>query len=61
MIPVVVTAHGAQLLVGQLGCDGSGGQLAWYDPATGAEHWLFKAGAGPSPVAYNSMENGAIA
>jgi hypothetical protein len=57
----VVTAYGAQLLVGQLGCDGSGGQLAWYDPATGAEHWLFKAGAGPSPVAYNSMENGAIA
>jgi hypothetical protein len=59
--PVVVTAYGAQLLVGQLGCDGSGGQLAWYDPATGAEHWLFKTGAGPSPVAYNSLENGSIA
>ena len=59
--PAVVTAYGAQLLVGQLGCDGGGGRLAWYDPATGAEHWLFKAGAGPSPVAYNSVENGAIA
>jgi hypothetical protein len=59
--PVVVTAYGAQLLVGQLGCDGGGGRLAWFDPATGAEHWLFKTGAGPSPVAYNSLENGAIA
>jgi len=59
--PVVVTASGARLLVGQLGCDGSGGQLAWFNPATGAEQWLFKTGGGPSPVAYNSLENGAIA
>jgi hypothetical protein len=59
--PVVVTASGARLLVGQLGCDGSGGQLAWFNPATGAEQWLFKTGGGPSPVAYNNLENGAIA
>ncbi|MGH3209273.1 MAG: hypothetical protein ACRDNO_16075 [Trebonia sp.] len=59
--PVVVTAYGARLLVGQLGCDGSGGQLAWYNPATGAEQWLFKTGAGPSPVAYDNLENGSIA
>jgi TolB protein len=58
--PVVVTAYGAQLLIGQLGCEGSGGQLAWFNPATGAEHWLFRTGAGPSPVAYNSLENGDI-
>jgi TolB protein len=55
--PVVVTAYGAQLLVEQRGCEGNGGQLAWYDPATAAEHWLFKTGAGPSAVAYNSLEN----
>jgi TolB protein len=58
--PVVVTAYGAQLLIGQLGCEGSGGQLAWFNPATGAEHWLFRTGAGPSAVAYNSLENGDI-
>jgi TolB protein len=58
--PVVVSAHGAQLLIGQLGCEGSGGQLAWFNPATGAEHWLFRTGAGPSAVAYNSLENGDI-
>ena len=58
--PVVVTAYGAQLLIGQLGCEGSGGQLAWFNPATGAEHWLFRTGAGPTAVAYNSLENGAI-
>jgi TolB protein len=58
--PVVVTAYGSQLLIGQLGCEGSGGQLAWFNPATGAEHWLFRTGAGPSAVAYNSLENGDI-
>jgi TolB protein len=58
--PVVVTAYGAQLLIGQLGCEGSGGQLAWFNPATGAEHWLFRTGAGPAAVAYNSPENGSI-
>jgi hypothetical protein len=58
--PVVVTAYGAQLLIGQLGCEGSGGQLAWFNPATGTEHWLFRTGAGPSAVAYNSLENGDI-
>jgi TolB protein len=58
--PAVVTAYGAQLLIGQLGCEGSGGQLAWFNPATGAEHWLFRTGAGPSAVAYNSLENGDI-
>jgi hypothetical protein len=58
--PVVVTAYGAQLLIGQLGCEGSGGQLAWFNPGTGAEHWLFRTGAGPSAVAYNSLENGSI-
>lgn len=58
--PVVVTASGAQLLVGQLGCGGSGGQLAWYNPATHAEHWVFKTGAGPSAVAYESPSNGNI-
>jgi hypothetical protein len=58
--PVVVTAAGAQLLVEQQGCEGSGGQLAWFDPATGAEHWLFTTGAGASAVAYDSPENGTI-
>jgi TolB protein len=58
--PAVVTAYGSQLLVEQLGCEGSGGQLAWFNPATGAEHWLFRTGAGPSAVAYNSLENGSI-
>jgi TolB protein len=58
--PAVVTAYGSQLLVEQLGCEGSGGQLAWFNPATGAERWLFRTGAGPSAVAYNSLENGSI-
>lgn len=58
--PVVVTTAGAQLLVEQHGCHGSGGQLAWYNPATGTERWLFTAGAGPSAVAYDSPENGNI-
>ena len=57
--PVVVTAAGARLLVEQLGCDGVGGQLAWYNPATKAEQWLFKSGAGEA-VAYNDPQNGAI-
>jgi TolB protein len=57
--PVVVTASGTQLLVEQQGCDGVGGQLAWYNPGTRAEKWLFTAGAGYA-VAYNSPENGTI-
>ena len=58
--PVVVTAAGPRLLIEQHGCDGSGGQLAWYDPATGAEDWIFTTGAGASAVAYDSPENGSI-
>ena len=58
--PVVVTASGSQLLIEQRGCEGSGGQLAWFDPATSAEHWLFMTGAGSSAVAYDSPENGDV-
>jgi hypothetical protein len=57
--PVVVTASGSELLVEQHGCHG-GGALAWFNPATGAERWLFKAGAGPSAIAYADPENGTI-
>ena len=57
---IVVTASGPRLLMEQHGCNGSGGQLAWYNPATGAEQWLFKSGAGPSAVAYNDPANGTI-
>ena len=57
--PVVVTASGARLLVEQLGCDGVGGQLAWYNPATKAEQWLFRSGAGGA-IAYNDPQNGMI-
>lgn len=56
--PVVVTAAGARLLVEQLGCDGAGGQLAWYNPATKAEQWLLRSGAGAA-VAYNDPQNAA--
>ncbi len=55
--PVVVTAAGARLLVEQHGCHG-GSQLAWYNPATGAEQWIFTAGGGPAAVAYNDPDNG---
>jgi TolB protein len=58
--PIVVTASATQLLIEQRGCDGVGGQLAWYNPATGAELWLFKAGGGPSAIPYNDPRNGAI-
>lgn len=58
--PIVVTASATQLLVEQHSCDGSGGQLAWYNPATGAEQWLFRTGAGPSAVAYNDPADGTI-
>jgi TolB protein len=58
--PVVVAASATQLLIKQLGCEGHGGQLAWYNPATGAELWLFKTGAGPSVIPYNDQRNGAI-
>jgi hypothetical protein len=57
--PVVVTADGARLLVEQQGCAGRG-ELAWYDPATGAEQWIFTAGAGQDAVAYNDPDNGTI-
>jgi hypothetical protein len=54
--PVVVTASGARLLIEQQGCAGRG-ELAWYNPATGAEQWIFTAGAGPAAVAYNDLDN----
>lgn len=54
--PVVITATASRLLVWQAGCDGSGGQLVWFNPATKAETWLFKTGSG-EVVAYNSTEN----
>src|ERR1700722_12782296 len=41
--PVVVTASATELLIEQQGCHGSGGNLAWYNPATGAEQWIFTA------------------
>jgi hypothetical protein len=52
----VVTALGPQLLIHGLGCQ-LGGQLAWFNPATRAETWLFKAGA-EAAVPYYSTENG---
>jgi hypothetical protein len=58
--PIVVTASGTQLLVEQHGCHGSGGRIAWYNPATGAEQWLFKSGAGPSAVAYKDPADGTL-
>jgi TolB protein len=58
--PVVVTASATELLMEQQGCHGSGGELAWFNPATGAELWLLKSGAGPSAIAYNDPRNGAI-
>ena len=58
--PVVVTASATELLMEQQGCHGSGGELAWFNPATGAEQWLFKTGAGASAVAYNDPADGTI-
>lgn len=58
--PVVVTASATELLMEQEGCQGSGGELAWLNPATGAEQWIFKSGAGPVAVAYNDPANGTI-
>jgi TolB protein len=58
--PVVVTASATELLMEQQGCHGSGGELAWFNPATGAEQWIFRTGAGPSAIAYNDPRNGAI-
>ena len=54
----VVTALGSRLLVHGLGCT-LGGQLAWLNPATGTENWLFKTGA-EIAVPYYSTENGAF-
>jgi TolB protein len=56
--PVVVTASARELLVEQRGCHGSGGELAWFNPASGAEQWIFRTGAGPAAVAYNDPANG---
>jgi hypothetical protein len=56
--PIVISASGARLLVEQHGCHG-GGQLAWFTPATGAEQWIFTAGA-VATVAYNDPDNGTI-
>jgi hypothetical protein len=53
--PLVVTATGSRLLVQNSGCGGRG-QLLWFNPATGAEQWLFKTDAG-STIAYNNEEN----
>jgi hypothetical protein len=33
---------------------------AWFNPATGAEQWIFTAGAGPDAVAFNDPENKAF-
>jgi hypothetical protein len=57
--PVVVTATATRLLMKQDGCEGNGGQLAWFNPAAGTEQWIFRAGAGPDAVAYNDPENSA--
>jgi hypothetical protein len=38
-------------------CCHGGGELAWFNPATGAEQWIFTAGAGTT-VAYNDPEDG---
>ena len=54
--PVVVTATTSRLLVWQRGCEGSGGQLVWFNPGTRAEKWLTKTGSF-EVVAYNSTEN----
>jgi hypothetical protein len=54
--PVVITATPSQLLVWQAGCEGLGGQLVWFNPATKAEKWLFKTGS-RQVIAYNSTEN----
>lgn len=52
----VVTALGSRLLIHGLGCT-LGGQLAWLNPGTGAETWLFKTGA-EIAVPYYSTETG---
>jgi TolB protein len=52
----VVSALGPQLLIHGLGCT-LGGQLAWFNPATKAEKWLFKSGA-EAVVPFYSTENG---
>ena len=54
--PVVITANASRLLVWQRGCEGSGGQLVWFNPATKAEKWLTKTGS-RQVVAFNSTEN----
>jgi TolB protein len=56
--PVVITATASRLLVWQRGCDGLGGQLVWFNPATRAEKWLTKSGSF-EVVAYNSTQNAA--
>jgi hypothetical protein len=57
--PVVVTAAGARLLVEAHDCHG-GDQLVWYDPGTGAEQWIFRAGGGQTAIPYNDPEDGTI-
>ena len=57
--PVVVTASGSRLLIKARDCHG-GDELAWYNPATGAEQWIFTSGAGSGAVAYNDPDNGTI-
>jgi hypothetical protein len=54
--PVVVTAAGTRLLMEGHSCHG-GGELAWFNPATGAEQWIFTAHAGTT-IAYNDPEDG---
>jgi TolB protein len=57
--PVVVTASGPRLLIKAHDCQG-GDELVWYNPGTGAEQWIFTAGAGSGAVAYNDPDNGGI-
>jgi hypothetical protein len=57
--PVVVTASGSRLLIKAHDCHG-GDELVWFNPGTGAEQWIFTAGAGSGAVAYNDPDNVAI-
>lgn len=54
--PAVVTASVSQLLMKQEGCDGTGGQLAGFNPATGSQQWIFKTGLG-SVIGYSDSED----
>jgi len=53
----VLSASGSALLVATLGCT-RGGQLLWYNPATKAEKWLLKSGAGGVVPFYSTLNGG---